>query len=142
MMGGLLELPRERGLGEGWSLRLLTAREEMECRREGLELAAEEGEGQEALCANACLVARVLWRRGKAVLESGEAVLDALRAEDIGALAEEWARFNREWNPSPLDGEEEIQRRKKGWSTRLTRAFSGACSGCLARFPRRTGRGG
>ena len=47
MMGGLLELPRERGLGEGWSLRLLTAREEMECRREGLELAAEEGEGQE-----------------------------------------------------------------------------------------------
>ena len=36
MMGGLLELPRERGLGEGWSLRLLTAREEMECRREGL----------------------------------------------------------------------------------------------------------
>ena len=47
MMGGLLELPRERGLGEGWSLRLLTAREEMECRREGLELAAE---GDFVLC--------------------------------------------------------------------------------------------
>ena len=121
-------------------LRLLSAREVLEARREGDRLTQDGRE--RALCRNACLIARALERRGKAVFESGEAVLDALRAEDIGALAEEWARFNREWNPSPLDGEEEIRRRKKGWSTRLTRAFSGACSGCLARFPRRTGRGG
>ena len=87
MMGGLLELPRERGLGEGWSLRLLTAREEMECRREGLELAAEEGEGQEALCANACLVARVLRRRGKAVFGSGREALGRLTAGQIAHLA-------------------------------------------------------
>ena len=63
------------------------AREEMECRREGLELAAEEGEGQEALCANACLVARVLRRRGKAVFGSGREALERLTAGQIAHLA-------------------------------------------------------
>ena len=139
MMGGLLELPRERGLGEGWSLRLLTAREEMECRREGLELAAEEGEGQEALCANACLVARVLRRRGKAVFGSGREVLERLTAGQIARLAGQWGEFDRECDPGPWE-EKAVDEAKKGWSTRLMSAFSGVCSKVLALFRRRSGR--
>ena len=119
-------------------LRLLSAWEVLDARREGDALAGEGG--GRTLCRNACLIARALERRGKAVFESGEAVLDALRAEDIGALAEEWARFNREWNPSPLDGEEEIQRRKKAWSTRVMSTFNGACSVRSALCPRRSGQ--
>lgn len=119
-------------------LRLLSAWEVLDARREGDALAGEGG--GRTLCRNACLIARALERRGKAMFESGEAVLDALRAEDIGALAEEWARFNREWNPSPLDGEEEIQRRKKAWSTRVMSAFNGACSVRSALCPRRSGQ--
>ena len=139
MMGGLLELPRERGLGEGWSLRLLTAREEMECRREGLELAAEEGEGQEALCANACLVARVLRRRGKAVFGSGREVLERLTAGQIARLAGQWGEFDQECDPGPWE-EKAVDEAKKGWSARLMSAFSGVCSKVLALFRRRSGR--
>ena len=139
MMGGLLELPRERGLGEGWSLRLLTAREEMECRREGLELAAEEGEGQEALCANACLVARVLRRRGKAVFGSGREALERLTAGQIAHLAGQWGEFDRECDPGPWE-ETAVDEAKKGWSARLMSAFSGVCSKVLALFRRRSGR--
>lgn len=120
-------------------LRLLSAWEVLDARREGDALAGEGG--GRTLCRNACLVARALERKGRPVFSDGRAALDGLRVEDISRLADAWGAFNREANPSPLDGEEEIQRRKKGWSTRLTRAFSGACSGCLARFPRRTGRG-
>lgn len=139
MMGGLLELPRERGLGEGWSLRLLTAREEMECRREGLELAAEEGEGQEALCANACLVARVLRRRGKAVFGSGREALERLTAGQIARLAGQWGEFDQECDPGPWE-EKAVDEAKKGWSARLMSAFSGVCSKVLALFRRRSGR--
>lgn len=121
-------------------LRLLSAWEVLDARREGDALAGEGG--GRTLCRNACLIARALERKGRPVFADGRAALDGLRVEDISRLADAWGAFNREANPSPLDGEEEIQRRKKGWSTRLTRAFSGACSGCLARFPRRTGRGG
>ena len=119
-------------------LRLLSAWEVLDARREGDALAGEGG--GRTLCRNACLIARALERKGRPVFSDGRAALDGLRVEDISRLADAWGAFNREANPSPLDGEEEIQRRKKGWSTRLTRAFSGACSGCLARFPRRTGR--
>ena len=139
MMGGLLELPRERGLGEGWSLRLLTAREEMECRREGLELAAEEGEGQEALCANACLVARVLRRRGEAGVGSGREALERLTAGQIAHLAGQWGEFDRECDPGPWE-EKAVDEAKKGWSARLMTAFSGVCSKVLALFRRRSGR--
>ncbi len=119
-------------------LRLLSAWEVLDARREGDALAGEGG--GRTLCRNACLIARALERKGRPVFADGRAALDGLQVEDISRLADAWGAFNREANPSPLDGEEEIQRRKKGWSTCLTRAFSGACSGCLARFPRRTGR--
>ena len=135
---GFLAGPQRTDAGGGRTLRLLSAREVLEARREGDALARDGGE--RSLCRNACLVAKALERKGKPVFESGQAALDALRVEDIAALAYAWAEFNRTHNPSPLDGEQEIQRRKKAWSTRLMSAFSGACSGCSALCPRRNGR--
>ncbi len=118
-------------------LRLLSAREVLEARREGDGLAADGRE--RALCRNACLLVRALERRGKPVYPDGQAVLDSLRVEDIARLSERWARLNREWNPSPEGDGEDTERRKKAWSTRLMSAFNGACSDCLGRFPRRNG---
>ncbi|MBD5118062.1 MAG: hypothetical protein HDT37_02970 [Clostridiales bacterium] len=122
------------------TLRLLSAREVLEARREGDALAQDGRE--RALCRNACLIARALERGGKPVFESGQAALDGLRVEDVARLADAWAAFNRECNPSPMDGEEEISARKKAWSTRIMSAFSGACSVCLALCPPKIGRNG
>ena len=119
-------------------LRLLSAREVLEARREGDALTADGAE--RALCRNACLVARALERRGRPVFASGREALDKLRVEDVERLSDAWAAFNREHNPSPLDGEEEVRRRKKAWGTRVMSAFSGACSACSALCPRRNGR--
>ena len=119
-------------------LRLLSAWEVLEARREGDALARDGGE--RALCRNACLIARALERKGRPVFEDGQAALAALRVEDIARLADAWAAFNRERNPSPLCGEEELGRRKKAWSTRIMSAFSGACSACLALCPRKIGQ--
>ena len=138
MDSSFLTGPVRTDAGGGRTLRLLSAREVLEARREGDALAQDGGE--RALCRNACLVARALERKGEPVFENGQAVLDAMRLEDIGLLADAWAKFNRTYNPSPLDGEGEIQRRKKAWSTRLMSAFSGVCSGCSALCPRRNGR--
>ena len=124
--------------GGGTTLRLLSAREVLEARREGDALARDGKE--RALCRNACLIARALERGGKPVYDGGQAVLDTLRVEDIARLSDAWAAFNRECNPSPLDGERELDRRKKAWSTRIMSAFSGACSACLALCPRKIGR--
>ncbi len=116
--------------GGGRTLRLLSAREVLEARREGDALALDGKE--RAVCRNACLVAKALERGGEPVFENGQSALDGLRLEEIARLADAWAEFNRECNPSPLAGEQEIQRRKKAWSTRLMSAFSGVCSGCSA----------
>lgn len=120
-------------------LRLLSAREVLEARREGAELARDGRE--RALCANACLLARALERNGKPQYADGREVLDRFRVEEIVRLSGQWAQFNREWNPSPQDREEETDRRKKAWSTRIMSAFNGACSACLALFPPRNGHG-
>ena len=119
-------------------LRLLSAWEALEARREGDALALDGRE--RALCRNACLLARALERKGRPVFEDGQAVLNALRVEDVARLSAAWAAFNRERNPSALEGEEEIARRKKAWSTRLMSAFNGACSACSALCPPRSGR--
>lgn len=138
MEGGAFWLGRERLEVPEGTLRLLSAREILEARREGLELAADGGEA--ALCANACLVARALERDGAPVYPDGRAVLEALRVEDIVRLADRWGQFDREFDPSVLDGEERTQARKKAWSTCLMRAFSGVCSAHSARCPRRSGQ--
>jgi len=123
---------------KGTTLRLLSAREVLEARREGDALALDGRE--RALCRNACLVAKALERRGKPVFEDGQAALDGLRVEDIARLSDAWAEFNRNCNPSPLDGEQELNRRKKAWSTRVMSAFSGACSVYLALCPPKNGQ--
>lgn len=119
-------------------LRLLSAWEVLETWREGREM-AQSGREQ-ALCSNACLIARALLRNGKPVYESGQAVLESLSVEDITRLAEEWGTFNRACNPSPTDSEEDIEARKKVWSTRRMRAFNGVCSVPLVRFRPKNGR--
>lgn len=78
----------------GRALRLLTETEEMQVRREAMELAVNEMDLP--LCANACLVARALVCAGERVYADGRAVLDGLSAEEIEALAERWAAFRRE----------------------------------------------
>jgi len=137
-MDGFWAGPRRVKAGRGTTLRLLSAYEVLEARREGDALARDGRE--RALCRNACLVAKALERRGRPVFEDGQAALDGLRVEDIARLADAWAEFDRDCNPSPLDGEQELDRRKKAWSTRVMSAFSGACSACLALYPPRSGR--
>ena len=139
MGGGFWNGPDGVRVKEG-RLRLLSAREVLDARREGDALARDGRE--RALCRNACLIAKALERHGKAVFSDGAAALEGLRVEDIARLSDAWAAFNREHNPSALDGEQEIERRKKAWSTRLMSAFSGACSACSALCPPRSGRNG
>ena len=126
-------------LNNGMDLRLLSALEVLQARREAAELAGEERE--RALCANACLLARAREKRGRPIYHSGAAVLAAMTAEEIGALARKWSRFRREENPSPEDGGERADAIKKAWSTRLMSAFGGACSGHLGHCPPRRGPG-
>ena len=124
-------------LEDGRELRLLSALEVLQARREAEELAQNEGE--RALCANACLLARALERGGQPVFADGGAALAGLSAREIGALAGRWAAFDRAENPSPEDGEERALALKKAWSTRLMSAFGGACSGRLGPSPQRSG---
>lgn len=124
-------------LGEGRSLRLLTALEVLETRREAAELGQEERE--KALCSNACLLSRALEKKGGPLYPNGQAVLQALRVEEIDQLAQRWSAFNQRENPSILMGEEEVNARKKAWSIRLMSALNGVCSGPLGRSPRKNG---
>ncbi len=129
---------RERlRLEDGRQLRLLSALELLEAGREAEELARSEGE--RALCANACLLARALEERGRPLFSSGREVLERLSAREIAALAGRWNELDRAENPSPEDGEEGVMALKKAWSTRLMNAFAGVCSGSLGPFPRRNG---
>ena len=107
---------RRLRLEDGRSLRLLTAMEVLEARREAEELS--KGEREKALCSNACLISRALERRGRPVFTDGKAVLEQLRVEEIEALATRWGKFNREENPSATDGEGVVSALKKVWSTR------------------------
>lgn len=122
--------------GRGLELRLLTAMEVLEVRREAQALWREDRE--KALCSNACLLARALERGGKPVFADGAAVLEGLSVEQIASLSGQWGEFSRRENPSAEDGER-AETLKKAWGTRLMRAFSGVCSGCLGRCPRRNG---
>ena len=121
----MLERRERLKLEDGRELRLLSALEVLEARREAEGLA--RGEAEAALCANACLLARALERGGQPVFADG------------GALAGRWAAFDRAENPSPEDGEERLEGLKKAWSTRPMSAFAGVCSNALARFRRRSG---
>lgn len=136
MVGGILNLPRYKTLENGWTLRLLPAWEEMECRREGEELAKEDRDA--ALSANACLLAHALLREGKPAFESGREVLETLTAGQIAYFAGAWGEFDRKCDPAPWD-EKAVDAAKKAWGTRLMSAFSGAYSRLLGRCPPRRG---
>lgn len=84
-------------LEDGTCLRLLSAWEALEAHREAEALA--QGGKERALCANACLLARALERDGAPVFESGAAVLAGLTPRRIGALARQWAEFDRQEFP-------------------------------------------
>lgn len=94
-------------LENGMDLRLLSALEVLQARREAAELAGEERE--RALCSNACLLARALEKTEDRtpVFLDGRAVLAALTVEEIGSLARRWGELHRQTNPGlALDGEE------------------------------------
>lgn len=99
-------------LDNGMVLRLLSALEVLQARREADELCREEWE--RAVCANACLLARALeTQEGEPVFSSGQAVLAGLRVEEISALARTWSQFNREENPSLTLSQEQADQVKK-----------------------------
>ncbi len=131
-----MDLPRYQPLQHGWTLRLLPAREELECRREGEELAGEERD--RALCANASLLSHALLKDGERAFPDGETVLETLTAGQIADLARRWGEFDRACDPGPWD-EKAVEEAKKAWSTRLMSAFAGACSKLLGRFPPKNG---
>lgn len=100
-------------LDNGFDLRLLSALELLQARREAAELA--EGERERALCSNACLLSRALeTTQDKApVFADGRAVLAGLTAQEIGALAARWSQLSRECDPG-LDLPEAALEKVKG----------------------------
>ena len=108
----MLERRERLKLEDGRELRLLSALEVLEARREAEELA--QAPKEHALCSNACLLARALeTEEGSPVFSGGEAVLAGLRVEEIAALAKTWSQFNREENPALTMGQEEAETLKK-----------------------------
>lgn len=101
-------------LGNGFDLRLLSALEALQARRESLELAKDGRE--RALCSNACLLARALERTEdqSPVFDDGRAVLAGLTAAEIAALAGRWSAFSRENDPGLDLSQEELETVKTG----------------------------
>lgn len=91
-------------LGNGMALRLLSAHELLQARREARELAQSPLE--QPLCSNACLIARALEVEGedRPLFSSAMEVLEGLTAEEIEALACRWDSFRR--GVAPEIGEE------------------------------------
>lgn len=137
METGILTRPRVKKLEDGYTLRLLSAWETLQARQEAGTMA---GDGVErALCANACIVARAVEKKGKPLFRDGEDAMRWLTATQIGALAGAWAEFDRAENPSATDGESRVDALKKALSTRLTSAFNGVCSRSSGRCQPRRG---
>lgn len=111
MSGSILAGADRMRLENGMELRLLSALEVLQVRRQAEELA--EHDRERALCSNACLIARVLEEEGKPVFESGGQVLAGMTLEEIGALAKTWSEFNRRENPSVREKAEETELLKK-----------------------------
>lgn len=114
-------------LDNGMDLRLLSALEVLQARREAGELAQEERE--HALCSNACLLSRALERSEDhtPVFSDGRAVLAALTVEEIAALAGRWNAFSRESDPGLSLGDEELETVKKNSGRTRESGFGGGC---------------
>lgn len=91
----MMALSGRMPLGNGLVLRLLSGMELLEARREAHGMARLPGE--QALCSNACLLARALWLEGdeQPMFADGGQVLIALTAEEIEALCARWDEFRR-----------------------------------------------
>lgn len=135
MLDSILSGPDRLELEDGRQLRLLSAMEVLQARREAAELVREERE--RAVCSNACLLARALERDGQPVYRDGTQVLEELTVAQIGTLSDLWAQFNREVNPSVADGAG-AQELKNVWSTRQGSGCTGACCDPFQPCPRRT----
>ncbi len=99
------------GLENGMELRLVSAWELLDIRREAGEISTCPEDM--ALCVNACLLARALEQEGVCVFESGKAVLCGLSVEEIAGLSRQWGSFNRRVNPAPSLGGEDMEMLKK-----------------------------
>ena len=135
MYTSLLAGPDRLELGDGRQMRLLSAIEVLEARREAEGLA--QGARERALCSNACLLARVLIRNEQRLFPDGAAVLENLTAEEIGTLAGQWAQFNRQVNPGPDSRTDQVDELKKVWSTPGGSGCTGACCDPFQPCPRR-----
>ena len=114
-------------LDNGMDLRLLSALEVLQARREAGELAREDRE--RALCSNACLLARALERTEdhSPVFADGRAVLAGLTVEEIAALAGRWSRFCRAEDPGSDLSEEELENVKKNSAPSRESGCGGGC---------------
>ena len=125
---GSILAQRERvSLGNGMALRLLSALEVLQARREAGELAGEDRE--RALCSNACLLARALEQEEehKPVFSDGRAVLAGLTVEEIGSLAARWSVLRRESDPGLNVTEEELENVKKNSAVTRENGCGGGC---------------
>ena len=95
----LLAGAERMALGDGRFLRLLSAQETLEARREGEALARTGRE--KALCSNAALLARALEGPEGPLFSHAQAVLEGMTAREIGVLSAQWAAFDRAQNPAP-----------------------------------------
>lgn len=114
-------------LENGMDLRLLSAMEVLEARREAEELAKEDRE--RALCSNACLLARALERREDqtAAFSGGAEVLKGLTVEEITMLARRWSEFRKENEPCLSMGERELENLKKNFAQTGKNDCAGRC---------------
>ncbi len=135
MQTSILSGPDRMELTDGRQLRLLSAMEVLQARREAAWLAREDRE--RALCANACLLARALERDGQPVYRDGAHVLEELTVAEIGTMSDLWAQFNARVNPGVGDNEAALEL-KNVWSTRRVSGCTGACCDPFQPCPRRT----
>ena len=135
MQVSLLSGPDCLELEDGRMLRLLSAMEVLEARREADWLA--QGARERALCSNACLLARALMKDGQRLFRDGSHVLEELTVQEIGVLAGQWSRFNQQANPGAQAGESRIEELKNVWSTPGMSGCTGACCDPFQPCPRR-----
>ena len=123
----MLERRERLKLEDGRELRLLSALEVLEARREAEGLA--RGEAEAALCANACLLARALEREEdkSPAFSDGRAVLAGLTVEEIGSLAARWSVLRRESDPGLNATEEELENVKKNSAVTRENDCGGGC---------------